>query len=284
MDRAYQLEEMLEDLAEEIEPHLPVIPEFLSRLNDIDKPLSVFSTTSFLPKIESIRIGVFEVAKKEEYYSANILYRSIIEHFVKGQYLWMKTLDNEDDEVGIDYWVFGQDNERIAYARSLQHAYELVGIVPRQSPIETLKEMGVVSKEKSSNLIRRKSEQFGYRNMTVYLAQNLKEKNTGTAHILSGVFPRYAELSSCVHGGPESVGTYEKGPNSVKEIVDMSTFMSLSTRYCSFLLMYQYEKEMASLCNVTRKYLQRFFESDATDAQEASETDFTYNNPMEPDA
>ena len=257
MEKLFEIENMLEEMAEEIEPHLPLIPRFLSNLKSTDKPLSISSMTSFIPKVESIRIGIFEVAKIDEYYSLNILFRSLIEHFVKAQYIWMKILRNKDDEIGIDYWLFGQDQENIDYAKALQQSYSLVGINPNVSPAETLKEMGVISKDKSVNQIRKKSEQFRFKKMTHYIADQLKAKENGKAPILRSFSPHYSELSSCVHGGPDSVSAYEKGPETVKGILEMATFASLLTRWSTFILCYQYEKSVEPLCQITQKYLQK---------------------------
>lgn len=258
MEEVFDIEEMFEELAEEIEPHLQLIPDFLSNLKDTDKPLSIFSMSSFFPKIESIRHGTLEVAKIDEYYSLNILFRSLIEHFIKAQYIWMKTVGAKNDEVGIDYWLFGQDQEIIDYAKALQHSYSLVGMDPEISPVETLRGMGVISKETSLNEIRKKSEQFKYKNMTHFIADQLKSKENGAAPILVSIFPRYSELSSCVHGGPDSVGTYEKGPEAVKEIVEMTSFASLYTRWLTYILFFQYEKKMEPLCQIAQKYLHQF--------------------------
>jgi len=258
MEDLIEIENMLEELAEEIEPHLPVMEGFLSNLKNTDKPLSIFSMASFFPKVESIRIGIFEVAKIEEYYSLNILFRSLIEHFVKAQYIWIKALGTKNDEIGIDYWLFGRDQENIDYAKALQQSYSLVGVHPHKSPVEILKEMGVISKDKSVNQIRTKSEQFKYKNMTRYIADQLKAKENGVAPVLSSIFPRYSELSSCVHGGPDSVGAYKKGPDAVKEIIEMATFASLYTRWSTYILFYQCEKAVEPLCQITKKYLHKF--------------------------
>lgn len=258
MEELLKIEDLLEELAEEIEPHLPLIPEFLSKIKNTDKPLSIFSKTTLFTKIESIRIGVFEVAKINEFYSLNILYRSLIEHFIKYQYIWMKTIRNNDDEIGIDYCVFGKHQENIDYAKALQQSYSLVGINSEISPFETLKNMGVISNDKSANQIRKKSDQFKYKNMTYYIAEQMKTKESGVAPILSSIFPRYSELSSCVHGGPVSVGAYETGPETAKEILEMSTFASLHTRWLEYIHYYQYDNSFEPLCQITKKYLRKF--------------------------
>ena len=212
MDRLSEIEELLEDMAEMLEPHLEILPVTLSKIKTFRKPLSVFSMTSFLGKVEAIRIGIFEVAKIEEHYSMNILYRSIIEHFIKAQYIWLKTIESNNDEIGIDYWLFGRDQESIDYVKALHQSYALVGISPTKTPLDTLKELGVISNENSGSQIKKRTEQFAYKNMTHYIAESTKMKETGSAPVLSSIFPRYSELSSCVHGGPESVQAYGSGP------------------------------------------------------------------------
>ncbi len=263
MDKLFEIEELLEDMAEMLEPHLEILPVTLSKVKTFEKPLSVFSMTSFLAKIEAIRIGIFEVAKIEEHYSMNILYRSIIEHFIKSQYIWIKTIESDNDEIGIDYWLFGRDQENIDYAKALHQSYSLVGISPEKTPIETLKEIGVISNERSGTQIRKRTEQFSYKNMTHYIVESTKMKESGSAPILSSIFPRYSELSSCVHGGPESVGTYGNGPDSMLEIVEMSTFASLHTRWLSFLLLYQYDESMEPLCQISQDFLHRFTQKES---------------------
>ena len=123
MDKLLQLEELMDGLAEDVDPHFDVISDAIKKSMNKEKPLSIFSFVSFLPKIESIRLGVFDLARAEGYYSINILYRSLIEHYIKAVYLWIKTIENNNDEVGIDYWIFGSDKEIVDYARALSDSY-----------------------------------------------------------------------------------------------------------------------------------------------------------------
>lgn len=260
MKNIYDLEEFIEELAEKIEPHLPIVSEFLYNLDSTDKPLSIFSVTSLFPKIESIRIGIYELAKIEEYYSLSILFRSLIEHFVKAQYLWLKTLSNENDEVGIDYWLFGQNQEHINYVKALKNSYTLIGIRSKPEPIEILKQLGIISNKKSSKQIKKKYGQFLYKNMISYISKKLKTHKTGAAPLLRTMLPRYSELSSWVHGGPESTYVHGNGTEKIQEIIEMSTFASLYTRWSSYMLFYQYNKNMKPLCQISQAYLYKFLE------------------------
>ena len=256
-DNMKETEKLLDDLAEEIDPHIETISKFLENLKETDKPLSIFSTTSFIPKIESLRIGIFELAKIEEYYSLNILFRSSIEQFLKFQYLWMKTVENNNDEIGIDYWVFGGQQEKIDYAKALSQTYKMLGISSIKSALQTLQDLGIISNESSASQIKKRTEQFTYKSMTFYISE--KTNKGESLPILNAVLPRYSELSSCVHGGPESAFTFSE--SGIKEAIEFSTFASLYTRYLSWVLMAQYEKDIFPACHIVKKYLDKYLKS-----------------------
>jgi len=252
------ISELVENLAEEVEPHLHVYRDFLFSIRERDKPLSLFSSSSFHPKIESIRIGIFETAEADEHYSVNILYRSLIEHFVKAQYLWMRTLEVDTDEVGIDYWLFGNAQETVDYAKSLRDAYELLGVDLEREPLDILRDMKILGEQHSNRSIKNRMEQFRYKNMTRYIAEAINAKQTQSAPILSSVFPRYSELSSCVHGGPAATTEFSRATADISEAVDISTFASLYIRWSVYLLFYQYDKKMEPLVQITNRYLKKF--------------------------
>jgi len=253
-----EVEDFLENMAVEIEPYMNLFSGTSPAVLESDKPLSVFSITSFFPKIESLRAGIFEVAKLEEYYSLNVLFRAIIEHFIKFQYMLMRSSNQSDDEIGIDYWVFGQDREIIDFAKSVRHAYRVLGIEGKYDVNEILKKQGIISEEKSASRIRKKSEQFQFNNMVRYISTQLEIEKSRNAQFLLMFFPKYSELSSCVHGGPESASAYETGPERTEEAIRMSTFSSLMTRHYTFMTLYQYDKRFENLCKISKSYLERY--------------------------
>jgi len=253
-----KIEELLEEMAEEIDPYMGLFSEAPPAFLDSEKPLSVFSVTSFLAKVESLRIGLFEVAKLEEYYSLGVLFRALIEHFIKFQYMSMKMLNQSEDEIGIDYWLFGQDREMIDFAKSAQHAYRLLGIDDKYDVNEILKKHGIITEEKSASKIRKRSEQFQFNNMVRYISNQLEYEKSGNSQFLMMFFPKYSELSSCVHGGPESNSAYETGPERLKEAIRMSTFASLMTRHYTYMILYKYDTKFKNLCFISKSYLEKY--------------------------
>lgn len=258
MEHLYEIDDFLEELAEEVEPYLDRHHRFLQKIKSYDKPLSIFSMSSFHPKVESIRIGIFETAKVEEHYSVNILYRSLLEHFVKAQYLWMRTVEQESDEIGVDYWLFGNAQEAIDYGKNLRDAYSLVGIESEIDPIDVLRKKGFLDRKQSARGVKRKTDQFTYKFMTRHIAESLKAKESGKAPILQSIFPRYSELSSFVHGGPEATVGFDRANRDIKDAINMSTFASLYVRWSVYVLFYQYDEQFEPLLTISSKYLGKF--------------------------
>lgn len=258
MSQVDDLEELLEELAEKQEPFMELIPKFLSNIKSIDKPISVFSIFTFLPRIESIRAGIFEMLKIDEIYSAKILYRSLIEHWVKFQFLLLKTLDAKDDAVGIDYWFFGQGQENLDFTKSLKSIRLFLNINDDILPIDELKKLQAIPKELSAAKIRSRLEQFKYKNMTNYLIDNYStiSKKRDIIWFLE-VFPRFSLLSSYVHGGPNSINSEDPLSDDFDVIVNTATVASLSTRQFTFILLYQYDKKFGELVNFAREYTER---------------------------
>jgi hypothetical protein len=218
MDRINELEELLDNLAEEVEPHFELIPEFMQKIRTTKKPLSIFSTTSFFPKIESIRHGIFEIAKIEEHYSINILYRSLIEHFVKHQYLTLKTIGSNDDSIGIDYWLFGQDKEILNFAKAAENSYRILGIQQPKPVDEMLREMGILDETKSKRLIQRKTDQFQYKNMINFIVETLGDEGIG----YFGISPKKYYFNEL-----QTKTSFRKQVKRIQQLEDQSNFVGM---------------------------------------------------------
>lgn len=258
MTKINDFEKLLDELAEKKEPFLELVPRFFSNIKEIDKPISVFSTSSFLPRIESIRAGIFEVSKIDDIYSAKILFRSLIEHFVKFQFLLMKTLDANDDTVGIDYWLFGQAQENLDFVKSVKTLRTFLNLNDDKLPIVELKNLGAIPQELSNAKIQTRLEQFKYKNMTNYLLENYSK--TSEISWLLKVFPRFSLLSSYIHGGPDAIKSEDPLNDDIDSIVYTATMATLSTEYFTFNLLFQYDKKFSDLVNLTREYIELFQE------------------------
>ena len=179
---------------------------------------------------------------------------------MKFTYLWMKTImqREESDEIGVDFWVFGRAQENFDYMKSLKQSYILIDIDIEKSPMEMLKELEVFSKDASANQLNKRTEQFNYKNMIHFIADEYGTKSSGEAPILDSIFPMYSQLSFFVHGGPESISQGIITESNVVEFAEHATFLALYTKLSAFTLCYQTERKFEPLCLITRDYVDKF--------------------------
>lgn len=255
MQQIRDLEDILEEYAKKQEPHMDLVQSFLSSLKNIDKPLSVFSTFSFLPRVESIRAAIFETAKIDDIYTSKILYRSLIEHWVKFQYLFLRTTEENDDAIGIDYWLFGQAQENLDFAKSVGKIKQQLGLNDNKLPIELLKELGGLPNEISNRQIQLRLDQFKYKYMTDYLVDNYSDAlDENGLRWFYDVFPRFSLLSSYVHGGPDAITNNDPLEDDLLSIINDSILALLWVRQFSYIMLYQYDRRFGELVNLAREY------------------------------
>jgi len=78
---------------------------------------------NFIANTNFIKEGIIELAYTDNTYSLNILLRSLIEQYLKFQFIWMKFIENKDDTIGVGYWEFYSFSEDVNYAKAWKKVY-----------------------------------------------------------------------------------------------------------------------------------------------------------------
>ena len=193
---------------------------------------------AFMGNTNFIKNGVYDACEKDNLYSAKILFRSLIEHWIKSQYIWVRFGKEKNNDVGREYRLFCALDEQVKYGNSLIKLNEILGAEQRgEDPWElvfTLKPE--LQKEHTKKTIKHKVKQFEYRKIIEFL---INQTDLGNDGFLTPAIPEYSELSSFVHGGPEAinfmatVGTerYENYQGMIRfsfNICKMTTFITYS--------------------------------------------------------
>ncbi len=59
--------------------------------------------TSFVAKTNFLKTAIFDLCESDNLYAVNIVFRSLIEHILKAQYVFMKWAEDKSDDVGENY-------------------------------------------------------------------------------------------------------------------------------------------------------------------------------------
>lgn len=157
----------------------------------------------FITKSNFIKNAIIDLCENEDVYSTRILYRSLIEHGLKHQYLYLRWAKDKNDSVGEEYYEFCNFSEDLSYLKAIQYANRLAGqTTTKEEPFSILNQLKQQSTKYSSTLIEEKARQFSYRKIVEYILSTVKTENLSP--FLCKLILEYSELSSFVHGGPFS--------------------------------------------------------------------------------
>ncbi len=196
LEKLIEIDDSYQDLISEI------IPKIITAGKENDLPNFSRVTILFLTKINFIKNGIFDLFESNNTYSIKILFRVLIEHFIKYNYLFMKFAQNQNDIVAIDFIKFSKYSEAVLLGNSYKKINELLENDNDLDSYKLLQDYTPELKNVSKKEFKEKVSEYDMRNMIRFINEQLNKEKTfeGNAFILK-LFPIYSDLSSFVHGG-----------------------------------------------------------------------------------
>lgn len=153
----------------------------------------------FVAKANIIKSSLFEICENEDIYSANILFRALIDHHLRFMYIFTRYVKERNDCVGVEYYKFCDLMESLSVGRSWLESWQLLEDGNEAKLREALLEKQPDLKNIPINEIIRKAKQFNYRSIVRFIKDSIENLDYGWLDLL---IPHYGNLSSYVHGGP----------------------------------------------------------------------------------
>ena len=169
-------------------------------------PKTGLAMISFVAKSGFLQTAIFNLCEADNLYGTNIIFRSLIEHILKVQYVFMKWTVDQTDQVGVDYWEWYEVSELYDYIKSCEAVSKLFSNSKKnEKPEKLLRDLRPSFVGKSIKEIKAVSSQFNYRSIIKFINEQLtKDSKSGSFSFLENIIPTYSELSGFVHGGPSS--------------------------------------------------------------------------------
>jgi len=197
-------------------------------------------------KINFLKNGIFDLCETDNVYPAKILFRALIEHSLKHQYLLMRSSIEKSDDVGKDYYKFCDMNEDLLRLNSINNFIKKLNL--KKQEIDTWEELCKINKDFNKITkkgLKYKADQFKYLNIITYLSNEVKDNLV--RDFLAKVILNYCELSSFVHGGPCGEKSMHKGLNvaqkELKKIAEMAFSFNKNINLTTYLLAFQIYKK-----------------------------------------
>ena len=149
--------------------------------------------------ISFLKTGIFNNAEDENYYSINVLLRSLSELFVKHLYLFLEFCRKKDDTVGLEYYKWTDIKEYQDYFKGLEKERELLGIEEKEIDLDE-----IISEIYSGYAELPNKEKKDNKYSFYKLLKSVNEKLPIKSPILTNLPADYSIMSSFVHGGPHA--------------------------------------------------------------------------------
>ena len=241
---------------------------FLSfKTNGMEKTGKALSL--FQAKIGFLKNGIYDQVAPKNIYAARILFRSLIEHYLKAKYILFESAESGDDTIASDYYEFADASELL----QLGSAYKIAGeiLYPGRSygnVYDVLKNQFPKLLKFTPKEISTKLSKYNYKYVIEYLYDILyvQRKSKGDENnFLINLIPLYSDLSSYVHGGPSAdkdiMDLSQKGELAI-DVALTNVFydtIMISTHFSSLLYMFsiKFDKIYRDLFIDTHTLLQK---------------------------
>jgi len=247
IERLRDLDDQIFTVDQKLAPHI----EWLISESPIPKTSQLF--IMYITSTNFIKNSIFDCSETEDIYSVKILFRSILEHHLRFQFLFMQFGLVKDDSVSSEYYTVLELSEHVDYLKSLQ----AVRLLKQMETID-LKDMWDILtseypqyKSYDRKNIEETAKKYSTKNIIRFIERTIKISNSNNT--LSNILLEYSELSSFVHGGIFAFNEMKKYSNDEKreeELIRLAAFslqVATAIKSLSLLIFSIYKKEILEI-------------------------------------
>lgn len=200
-----------------------------------------------------IKNSIFDSCDSDDYYGMKILYRCLIEHYVRFQFIFINWNLTKNDEFAKEYLEYNNAREVLDLLRAKISEQQLF------DPNYILKDWDSFLKDhpnfksKTRKEVEEETKKYSFKNIVRFLNEQVKIGKTVTSEFLGNLIVEYSNLSSFVHGGMKSYQEMMLMNNELmrkkeyERICELSFQLSNSIKLFSLLMYAQTDKEIFNL-------------------------------------
>ena len=179
-------------------------PNLFASIKQTTFPNTYRAMFGFCAKTNSLKAAMFDSIDSNNPYAFKTLFRCFCEHYLKFMYIWARFLNESSDAIGSEYFSFCGAVEAQDYVSAISMAESLLGNAVVTDIQKIISNLYPEAANLSKRDLEQKSNQFKYRTILRFLADESFRFVAKEHPFLAHIVPSYALLSSFVHGGPYS--------------------------------------------------------------------------------
>ena len=191
------------------------IPKLIAEADSKDNAETIKSIIGLANGCHEIKSGILNLINVDNIYCANILFRSLIEHYSKFLMVVYRFSKENNNSVGLDNLIYAKAYEIKSYCNALKLFKKLLG--EDDSKVDysvAIRKFSEDAANKKSEELKSASEQFNYRNVANRFKSTENDFFKEQLDVFAPMILEYSELSTFVHGGPKA---NENGANNSDE-------------------------------------------------------------------
>ncbi|MGD6731851.1 MAG: hypothetical protein ACPKMZ_12390 [Pleomorphochaeta sp.] len=233
-------------LTESLYSGLSEITEFIPNSKipiTLETLLLITSSSNFL------KCSIFDISISQDIYSSAVLYRALIELYIKSYYLFTNFILCNDDSFSKNFRMISEAAEIINTYKVGDKQNKIYGSPKEKyNPYDYIEAAYPIFKGSSKNKINAKINQHSFNNMLKFII-NYYKNSKGKEALPKTLISDYSTLSSYIHGGEFSRihSIFCSNPENrfieIKKTVDMTYFFSLSIKLHLFLIASKFDNK-----------------------------------------
>jgi hypothetical protein len=177
-----------------------ITPEFMSAAIEfatsgpIPRTANVF--LSFITRTEFIKNGILDLVETDNTYAMKILFRSLIEHVFRFQYIWLRVCEEKNDEAAEEYLRFSEFKEGILIGKSWKRIAKILGLDSPLTAYDAFRDIVPEAGSYSAKEIDQKTAQVDFANLIQSVFERLKlPRDSHNVPFPLTLIPEYCDLS-----------------------------------------------------------------------------------------
>lgn len=241
--------EKIRDLDEEI---FEILQEYFPKTQDSNFAKNYPETNILINMLDTsatfIKNSIYDCSETDDFYGIKILYRSLIEHYIRYKYIFTKFGSIKSDQFAKEYFEYNDAKETIEIIRAKVSEQQLYNPNFQIKDWDKLLEDHPQFRNKTRKEVENETRKYSIKNIIRFLNNEFRKGNEEMSEYLGKLLIEYSKLSSYVHGG---INSYKEMMNSddkkrddeYNRICGLSFQLSGSIKLFNLLMYVQTDKE-----------------------------------------
>lgn len=249
MNEIERIRELDNDVFEELKVFLPKTSasEFVKEFPATSILINMFDTSGTF-----IKNSIYDNCESDNYYGVKILYRSLIEHYLRFQFLFVNWGLTKSDKFATDYLEYNTAREVLDVIRAKVTEQQLYQSNFKIEDWDMFLKDHPDFKNKSRKEVEIETQKVTFNKIIGFLNKEFNKGNKEMSRFLGELIIDYSNLSSYVHGGMTSYREMISNDNLIKRekeynrIAGLSFQLSNSIKLLNLIMYVQTDRETFS--------------------------------------